>query len=94
MDDPALYVVEQGGRIVQLAEDGTTEPVLDITGLIANGDEQGLLGLAFSPDGTLAYVNYTDLDGDTTVAEYPVDEDGVVRDRRPGPHRAVHRAAL
>ena len=30
VDDPALYVVEQGGRVVQLAEDGTTELVLDL----------------------------------------------------------------
>ena len=34
------------------------------------------LGLAFSLDGSHAYVNYINGDGDTVVAEYPVDASG------------------
>jgi glucose/arabinose dehydrogenase len=43
---------------------------------VSGGNEQGLLGLAFDPDGALAYVNYTDTNGDTQIVEYAVSEDG------------------
>jgi glucose/arabinose dehydrogenase len=68
-DDPALYVAERVGRVVAL-RDGDVEPVLDLTGQVSLGGEQGLLGLAFSPDGSFLYVNYTDLQGDTHVTEF------------------------
>ncbi len=45
-------------------------PVLDLSGEVSQGSEQGLLGLAFSPDGKFLYVNYTDLAGDTNVVAY------------------------
>jgi glucose/arabinose dehydrogenase len=45
-------------------------PVLDITGKVAAGGEQGLLGLAFSLDRRFLYVYYTDLEGDIRIAEY------------------------
>lgn len=86
-DDPTLFFVEQAGRVValDLADDsaaGEARTVLDITSLTAAQGERGLLGLAFSPDGANAYVNYTDAtggdsDGDTVVAEYPVDAEGM-----------------
>jgi glucose/arabinose dehydrogenase len=37
---------------------------------VSLGSEQGLLGLAFSPDGGFLYVNYTDTAGDTRIFEY------------------------
>jgi glucose/arabinose dehydrogenase len=69
--DPALYVAGQGGQIWAL-RDGTIErpPVLDLSKLVSHGDEQGLLGLAFSPSGAYVYVNYTDRHGNTNVVEY------------------------
>ena len=73
--DAGLYVVEQGGRILRLA-DGTLSTVLDATDLTDADGERGLLGLAFAPSGDLAYTNYTDLNGDTTILEYPVEDDG------------------
>jgi glucose/arabinose dehydrogenase len=36
---------------------------------VSLGSEQGLLGLAFSPDGAFLYIDYTDVAGDTHVAE-------------------------
>jgi glucose/arabinose dehydrogenase len=75
--DERLYVVEQDGRVVALLPDGTAPTVvLDITDLTSSDGERGFLGLAFSPDGTRAYVNYTDNDGDTVVAEYAVPASG------------------
>jgi glucose/arabinose dehydrogenase len=69
--DPALYVAQRGGQVVAI-RGGMVDPtpVLDVSGIISAGGEQGLLGLAFSPDGTFLYVNYTDTNGDTNIAEY------------------------
>lgn len=74
--DEALYVVSQVGVITQLVGE-TPTVVLDVTDLTAAGGERGLLGLAFSPAGEMAYINYTDLDGATNVAELPVDTAGL-----------------
>src|SRR5919106_837175 len=68
-DDDALYIAERVGRGVAL-RDGEVEPIVDLAGEVSLGGEQGLLGLAFSPDGRFLYINYTDLEGDTHVTEF------------------------
>ena len=50
--------------------------MLDISDLTYGEGERGLLGLAFSPDGSTAYINYTDLNNDTTIALISIDKDG------------------
>jgi glucose/arabinose dehydrogenase len=70
--DGTIYVVEQPGRVVA-ATDLSSDLVLDITDLTDARGEQGLLGLAFHPTDDLAYVHYTDLSGDTVVAELSFD---------------------
>lgn len=68
-----IYVVEQGGKIIRVAPDGSTETFLDISDETVADGEQGLLSMAFAPDyanSGLFYVDYTDLDGDTRVVEY------------------------
>jgi glucose/arabinose dehydrogenase len=69
--DDALYVVGKAGRVWAL-RDGRIDrpPVLDLTGQVSDGNEQGLLGLAFDPSGAFAYVHYTDPRGDIHVDEY------------------------
>jgi glucose/arabinose dehydrogenase len=74
-DDPALYIVEQPGRVVRYLDDRAVT-VADVTDRTSAGSERGLLGLAFSPDGRRAYLDYTSSSGDTVVAEYPVLDDG------------------
>jgi glucose/arabinose dehydrogenase len=71
--DPALYVAEKTGRVVAV-RDGKVDPdpVLDLSGEVSLGSEQGLLGLAFSPSAPFVYVNYTDASGDTHVAEFVI----------------------
>jgi glucose/arabinose dehydrogenase len=64
-----LYVAEKGGRVLALTGDEPIE-VLDMTDLTESAGERGLLGLAFSPDGALLYVSYTNNDGDSRVDEY------------------------
>jgi glucose/arabinose dehydrogenase len=69
--DVALYIVGKRGMVWALGDGRVDpEPVLDLTGKVSRGSEQGLLGLAFSPDGAYAYVNYTDVNGETKVVEY------------------------
>jgi glucose/arabinose dehydrogenase len=91
--DPRHYVATQSGRVLVVAESGSTSVVLDINKSLSHGGEQGLLGLAFSPDGADAYVYYTDGIGDIHVDGYAVDAKGrFVRSSRRSiitiPHRS------
>jgi len=80
--DPALYVAEKVGRVVALADHAEPRTVLDLTGQVSQGSEQGLLGLAFSPDGAFLYVDFTDINGDTHVTEYRFGDDGAQESTR------------
>ncbi len=81
--DDALYVAEKVGRVVSLRDGGSQpEVVLSITADVSLGNEQGLLGLAFSPDGRFLYVNFTDVVGDTHVTEFAFDDAGADPDSR------------
>ncbi|KRT72115.1 MAG: hypothetical protein XU12_C0025G0005 [Deltaproteobacteria bacterium CSP1-8] len=70
-----VFVVEQAGTIRTL-DNAAAAPFLDIRDRVLSGGEQGLLGLAFSPDYVTNgefYVNYTrnvNLDGATVIARY------------------------
>ncbi|HYD09726.1 MAG TPA: PQQ-dependent sugar dehydrogenase, partial [Acidimicrobiales bacterium] len=78
-----FYVGEKGGRVQHVASDGATPTtVLDISGDVSTGGEQGLLGIAISPDGSNLYVSYTNVDGDTRVDEHPFTGDTSVGPRR------------
>ncbi|MBM4407412.1 MAG: glucose dehydrogenase [Chloroflexi bacterium] len=83
-----LFVLEQAGRI-RVVADGVllAEPFLTISSLVTSGGERGLLGLAFHPDYSTNgrfFVNYTDLCGNTAIAEYRVsDDDPNLADPRP-----------
>ncbi len=73
-DPSRLYVVEQTGRI-KLLKNGTlaTTPFLDLSDAVSSGGERGLLGLAFHPSYTANgrfFVNYTNTDGATVIAEF------------------------
>jgi hypothetical protein len=78
-DTTRLFIVEKTGRI-RIWRNGAllSRPFLDISSLVSTGSEQGLLGLAFHPQyaaNGLFYVDYTDLAGDTRVAEHQVTAD-------------------
>lgn len=79
-----LFLAQQNG-IVRILRDGALapQPFLDITGKTRAGGERGLLGLAFPPGFAQArrfYVNYTDLNGDTVIAQYQVSTNPDVAD--------------
>ena len=68
-----LYVLEQGGRIQILQNGRRAGTLLDISGLVRAGGEQGLLGLAFHPAYPRVkklYVQYTARNGSTRLEEY------------------------
>jgi glucose/arabinose dehydrogenase len=73
-DTSRLFVVEKTGRI-RVLKNGSVlaAPFLDISSLVSDGGEQGLLSMAFDPAyGTNRrfYVDYTDVNGDTRVVRY------------------------
>ncbi|MEY4225081.1 MAG: hypothetical protein RIS33_2015 [Actinomycetota bacterium] len=71
------HVVERPGVIRRMNDDGAPGAVLlDISDATKAEGERGLLGLAYSLDGTRAFVNYTDLVGSTIVARFDVRDDG------------------
>ena len=68
-----LYAVEQVGRIKYLINGRVRGTFLDLRDRVVSGGEQGLLGLAFSPNyerNHRFYVNYTDKQGNTRVVEF------------------------
>ncbi len=82
--DPRLFIVEKGGTI-RIVKDGALlpTPFLDISPQVSTGNEQGLLGLAFSPQYAANgrfIVHYTDVLGDTRVAGYRVSSNPDVAD--------------
>jgi glucose/arabinose dehydrogenase len=78
-DSGRLFVVEQSGaiRILQNGEP-VESPFLDISDQISQGNEQGLLSMAFHPDfaenGTF-FIFYTDVEGDEQVERWTVSAD-------------------
>ncbi len=69
--DDRIYVAEQRGdvRIVDSNGQVLAVPVLTLSGL-SDANEEGLLGITFSPDGTKLYVDETVANNDTHVDEY------------------------
>lgn len=81
MGDTRLFVVERGGTIKVVFEDGTlnTNDFLDISDrVLDNQSERGLLGMAFHPNylnNGYFYVNYTGTGGHTRISRFSVAND-------------------
>ncbi len=71
-----LFIVERGGTIRIIDASGTRieHPFLDVSSLVdTDFGEQGLLGLVFHPKYKTSgrfFINYTNKDDDTIIAEY------------------------
>jgi glucose/arabinose dehydrogenase len=72
--DDAIYVASKKGRVWAL-RGGRREVVLDIANEISSAFEQGLLGIAFTPDGKLLVVNFTDRDNSSVTRVYDFDDE-------------------
>ncbi|HEV8148027.1 MAG TPA: PQQ-dependent sugar dehydrogenase, partial [Bryobacteraceae bacterium] len=71
-----LFLVQQNG-LIRILRNGTLvdTPFLDIRSKTRAEGERGLLGLAFPPGFAQSqrfYVDYTDLNGNTVIAQYRV----------------------
>jgi len=80
-DAGALWVLEQPGRVVRLRRDGRRQVALDLSDEVKVGGEQGLLGIAFHPDFATdrrIYLHWSDVEGDTAVAEFEARPDGTI----------------
>ncbi len=76
-----FYAGERAGTIRMLVSDGdrlrvTGPTVLDISKDVTTESERGLLGLAFSADGSILYVSHTDHVGDSRLESYELRADG------------------
>jgi glucose/arabinose dehydrogenase len=71
-----VYVAQKGGIVKRLRVNGASASVdgidvLNIADRISSGDEQGLLGIAFAPNGNTLYADYTDTSGNLRVSAFP-----------------------
>ena len=84
-DSGRIFIAEQRG-VIRIWENGElmSSPFLDIQYLIdSSGNEQGFLGFVFHPDYQLNgyfYVNYTNLNGNTTIPRFQVSADPNIAD--------------
>lgn len=86
--DPRLFIVDQPG-VIWIIQNGATiqQPFLDIRDIVDFGGEQGLLGLAFHPNYATNgrfFINHTDRNGDTRIAEYRVSSNPNLADANTG----------
>jgi glucose/arabinose dehydrogenase len=88
-NDPAIYITERAG-LVRRVLNGQVDPnpVLDLRGVTNTTDgEQGLIGITFSPDGSLMYVHYTGSSNESHIIEVTMASGAqreVLRVDRPG----------
>lgn len=79
--DDFLFIVDRIGQVQIVTRAGEKVAIaLDMTTDTQASGEQGLLGLTFlrHPDESWwGFVNYTNLEGDTVIAGYPSDAEGV-----------------
>ena len=86
-DDNWIYIVGRDGIVERWNRSSNTriDRVLDISKFTNGEGERGLLGLAFRERNSAwtAFVNYTNTDGDTTIASFPVRDDGTIDSSQP-----------
>lgn len=80
--DERIFIVGKEGTVWSQVRDGGPETlVLDLG--VSGRSEQGLLGLAFHPDfraDPRAFVDYTDLNGNTVVSQFTLSDAGTFVD--------------
>lgn len=67
-----LWIAERAGRVRVVDGTSLSSPVIDISGDTNPRGEQGLLGMAVSPDDAYLYLSYTNNAGDSRVDEFRI----------------------
>ena len=70
-----MYVAEQTGTVRIVDANGVPKSTPVVTETVSSGNEQGLLGLTFSANGSKLYVDYTGPNGDIHIVEYTMSGD-------------------
>jgi len=83
--DERLFIAQQNGLIyiADLQGNLLPDPFLDISNQVISGGERGLLGLVFSPNfltDRFFYINYTNLQGNSTISRFSVPPNSNVAD--------------
>jgi glucose/arabinose dehydrogenase len=97
--DDRVWVTERAG-FLSYVDGANAFRVLDLSGEVSTNGERGLLGLAFSLDGSRLYLSFTDRTVANRVVEYEMSEQGpLVKTRRdvitePHPFNAHHGGSL
>ncbi|MEU2720835.1 PQQ-dependent sugar dehydrogenase [Streptomyces smyrnaeus] len=76
--DGTVWIAERSGTVRVLDDKGLGDPVVDITEETTEDGERGLLGIAFDPGFEHLYLSFTDLQGDSRLDEFAV-ENGEVQ---------------
>ncbi len=74
------YAIELSGKVKTFLQSGGGSTALDITDKTIMQNEQGLLGMAFHPNyptSPYVFLSYTDLDGDTVISRFTVENNGL-----------------
>ena len=78
-DEDTAYIGQREGIVLLWdLEEGTAEPVIDLTETTGTKSDQGLLGLAVTPDRQFLLIHYTTADEESKIVAQPL-VDGVPR---------------
>ena len=68
-----LWVADKGGLILELdPASGKVDTLIDLATEVSDGNEQGLLGLTVNAAKTNLVASWTDRDGNTVIAAFPL----------------------
>jgi len=73
-----MFVVQKTGQVVIVQDGAVTGTLLDISGQISTGSEQGLLSIALHPEfaeNGRFFIYYTDGNGNTQIEEWAISAD-------------------
>ncbi len=80
--DGSLFIADRSGTVHRLTDDGASPALVDVSAETTTDSERGLLGIAFSADGTDLYLSRTDTSGDTVLEVVAVFEGEPIPTRR------------
>ena len=73
--DRSVWIASKGGSVCKLSGGSCTKR--QTVASVSTGSEQGLLGIAFSPNGSRLYTSYTNPAGDTRVDRHTMSGDSI-----------------